>query len=142
MLRSEGIEGESRLENVEELKSSILTYMNTAENEGEEPTLNGFLEEISLYTDQDRADESADAMTLMTVHAAKGLEYGNVFLVGMEEGVFPGRRSMDSEEEIEEERRLAYVAVTRAKKHLCITTASSRMLFGQTASNSSSRFST
>ena len=79
-------------------------------------------------------------MTLMTVHAAKGLEFEHVFLVGMEEGVFPGRRSMDSAEEIEEERRLAYVAVTRAKQHLCITTASYRMLFGQTASNTTSRF--
>ncbi|MBP0966865.1 MAG: ATP-binding domain-containing protein, partial [Oscillospiraceae bacterium] len=140
MLKTLGEEGESRIENVKELKTSILSYINTAENEGEEPALNGFLEEISLYTDQDRADESQDAMTLMTIHAAKGLEFEKVFLVGMEEGIFPGRRSMDSEEEIEEERRLAYVAVTRAKKELCITTASYRMLFGQTASNSSSRF--
>ncbi|MBP0971456.1 MAG: ATP-binding domain-containing protein, partial [Oscillospiraceae bacterium] len=140
MLQALGEEGEGRIENVRELKTSILSYINTAENEGEEPTLNGFLEEISLYTDQDRADESQDAMTLMTIHAAKGLEFEKVFLVGMEEGVFPGRRSMDSPEEIEEERRLAYVAVTRAKKQLCITTASYRMLFGQTASNSSSRF--
>ncbi|MBP0968351.1 MAG: UvrD-helicase domain-containing protein, partial [Oscillospiraceae bacterium] len=140
MLQALGEEGEGRIENVRELKTSILSYINTAENEGEEPSLNGFLEEISLYTDQDRADESQDAITLMTVHAAKGLEFEKVFLVGMEEGVFPGRRSMDSPEEIEEERRLAYVAVTRAKKQLCITTASYRMLFGQTASNSSSRF--
>ena len=140
MLQSLGEEGEGRIENVRELKTSILSYINTAENEGEEPTLNGFLEEISLYTDQDRADESQDAMTLMTIHAAKGLEFEKVFLVGVEEGVFPGRRSMDSPEEIEEERRLAYVAVTRAKQQLCITTASYRMLFGQTASNSTSRF--
>lgn len=140
MLVSLGEEGETRIENVRELKTSILSYINTAENEGEEPSLNGFLEEISLYTDQDRADESQDAMTLMTIHAAKGLEFEKVFLVGVEEGIFPGRRSMDSEEEIEEERRLAYVAVTRAKRELCITTASYRMLFGQTASNSASRF--
>ena len=140
MLRAEGLEGESRLENVEELKSSILSYMNTAENEGEEPTLNGFLEEISLYTDQDRADESADAMTLMTIHAAKGLEYENVFLVGIEDGIFPSSRSMDSEEELEEERRLAYVAITRAKKRLYITTASYRTLHGRTDRSTPSMF--
>lgn len=140
MLRAEGEEGENRIENIKELKTSILSYINTAENEGDEPTLSGFLEEISLYTDQDRADESQDAMTLMTIHAAKGLEFENVFLIGMEEGVFPGRRSMDSPEEIEEERRLAYVAITRAKQRLYITTTSFRMLYGQTASNTSSRF--
>ena len=100
MLRAEGEEGESRIENIKELKTSILSYINTAENDGDEPTLSGFLEEISLYTDQDRADESQDAMTLMTIHAAKGLEFENVFLIGLEEGVFPGRRSMDSPEEI------------------------------------------
>ncbi|MBQ8922012.1 MAG: UvrD-helicase domain-containing protein [Oscillospiraceae bacterium] len=140
MLKAEGEEGETRIENIRELKTNILTYMNAAENEGEEPTLGGFLEEISLYTDQDRADESQDAMTLMTVHAAKGLEYNTVFLVGMEEGIFPGRRSMDSTEEIEEERRLAYVAITRARKQLFVTTAAYRMLYGQTGSNGTSRF--
>ena len=140
MLKAMGEEGEGRIENIRELKTSILSYINSAENEGEEPTLNGFLEEISLYTDQDRADESQDAMTLMTIHAAKGLEFEKVFLVGLEEGVFPGRRSMDSPEEIEEERRLAYVAITRAKQQLCITTTGYRMLYGQTASNSTSRF--
>jgi len=140
MLKAEGEEGESRIENIRELKTNILTYMDAAENEGEEPTLGGFLEEISLYTDQDRADESQDAMTLMTVHAAKGLEYNNVFLIGMEEGIFPGRRSMDSPEEIEEERRLAYVAITRARKQLFVTTAAYRMLYGQTGSNTASRF--
>ena len=140
MLRALGPEGEGRIENIRELKTSILSYINTAENEGEEPSLNGFLEEISLYTDQDRADESQDAMTLMTIHAAKGLEFEKVFLIGLEEGVFPGRRSMDSPDEIEEERRLAYVALTRAKQQLFLTTTSYRMLYGQTASNSSSRF--
>lgn len=140
MLRAQGDEGEGRIENIKELKTSIFSYINTAENEGEEPTLSGFLEEISLYTDQDRADESQDAMTLMTIHAAKGLEFEQVFLIGLEEGVFPGRRSMDNPEEIEEERRLAYVAITRAKQRLCITTTSYRMLYGQTASNSASRF--
>ena len=140
MLIAEGAEGEPRIENIKELKTSVLSYINTAENEGEEPSLEGFLEEISLYTDQDRADESADAMTLMTVHAAKGLEFEQVFLIGMEDGIFPGKRSMDSPEEIEEERRLAYVAITRAKRRLYITTAAWRMLYGSTASNSCSRF--
>lgn len=140
MLRAEGAEGEARIENIKELKTSILSFISQAENTGDEPTLSGFLEEISLYTDQDRADESQDAMTLMTIHAAKGLEFENVFLIGLEEGIFPGRRSMDSPEEIEEERRLAYVAVTRAKQRLYITTTSYRMLYGQTASNATSRF--
>ncbi len=140
MLQALGEEGEGRIENIKELKTSILSYINTAENEGEDPSLGGFLEEISLYTDQDRADESEDAVTLMTVHAAKGLEYDRVFLVGMEENVFPGRRSADSPEEVEEERRLAYVAITRAKTRLYITTAAYRMLYGQTNSNSASRF--
>ncbi len=140
MLRAEGAEGEARIENIQELKTSILSYISQAENTGDEPTLSGFLEEISLYTDQDRADESQDAMTLMTIHAAKGLEFENVFLIGLEEGIFPGRRSMDSPEEIEEERRLAYVAITRAKQRLYITTTSYRMLYGQTASNATSRF--
>ena len=140
MLKSLGEEGEGRLENAEELKSSILSYINLAENEGDEPSLNGFLEEISLYTDQDRADESADAMTLMTIHAAKGLEYENVFLLGMEDGIFPNRRCLDSEEETEEERRLAYVAITRAKKRLYITSTAYRMLHGQSNHNPASRF--
>lgn len=140
MLRAEGAEGEARIENIKELKTSILSYINQAENTGDDPTLSGFLEEISLYTDQDRADESQDAMTLMTIHAAKGLEFENVFLLGLEEGIFPGRRSIDSPEEIEEERRLAYVAITRAKQRLYITTTSYRMLYGQTATNPTSRF--
>ncbi|MCQ2417316.1 MAG: UvrD-helicase domain-containing protein [Oscillospiraceae bacterium] len=140
MLKSLGEEGEGRIENIKELKTNILTYMDAAENEGDEPTLSGFLEEISLYTDQDRADESQDAVTLMTIHAAKGLEFNKVFLIGLEDGVFPSRRSMDDPEEVEEERRLAYVAVTRAKKELYVTTTSYRMLYGQTASNRASMF--
>ena len=139
MLKAEGEEGQMRLENIAELKTSILSYMNQTESEGEEPTLNGFLEEISLYTDQDRADESADAMTLMTVHAAKGLEYENVFLIGMEDDIFPGFRSREGDE-LEEERRLAYVAITRAKKRLYVTNAAYRMLYGRTASNAPSTF--
>ena len=140
MLKDLGDEGETRMENVEELRSSIKQYIKTAGEADEEPTLDGFLEEISLYTDQDRADDNTDAMTLMTIHGAKGLEFENVFILGFEENVFPSRRSMDTEAEMEEERRLAYVAITRAKRRLYLTTATWRMLYGQTSSNGASRF--
>ncbi len=140
MLNSLGEVGETRLENVQELKSSILSYITQEEKEGILPTLSGFLEEISLYTDQDRADESSDAVTLMTIHAAKGLEYKNVFLLGMEDGVFPNRRCFNSEPEMEEERRLAYVAITRAKERLFVTYARHRSLYGKTEQNPKSRF--
>ncbi len=133
-----GEEGTFRLENIEELKSSMLTY----EKEAEEPSLSGFLEEISLYTDVDKYEPDQDVVMLMTVHSAKGLEFQNVYLVGMEQGVFPGNRSMDSQEDLEEERRLAYVALTRAKKKLTLTTAASRMLFGMTMRNPQSQFLT
>ncbi len=133
-----GEEGTFRLENIEELKSSMLTY----EKEAEEPSLGGFLEEISLYTDVDKYEPDQDVVMLMTVHSAKGLEFQNVYLVGMEQGVFPGNRSMDSQEDLEEERRLAYVALTRAKKKLTLTTAASRMLFGMTMRNPQSQFLT
>ena len=136
MLTAMGDEGLTKLENVEELKSTLLTYMEAAE----EPSLSGFLEEISLYTDQDRNQESDDAVTLMTIHSAKGLEYDTVFLIGMEDGIFPGMRSMDSEESLEEERRLAYVAITRAKRKLYLVSAAQRMLFGTTSRNLTSRF--
>ena len=131
-----GEEGELRLENIEELKSSMHTY----EESAEEATLSGFLEEISLYTDVDKYEPDQDVVMLMTVHSAKGLEFSNVYLVGMEQGVFPGMRSMDSKDDVEEERRLAYVALTRAKKHLTISTTSSRMLFGMTMRNLPSQF--
>ena len=137
-LEQMGEEGTFRLENVEELKSSILTY----QNEAKEPSLGGFLEEISLYTDVDKYEPEQDVVMLMTVHSAKGLEFQNVFLVGMEQGVFPGNRSLDSREDLEEERRLAYVALTRAKKKLTLTTAASRMLFGMTMRNLPSQFLT
>ena len=137
-LEQMGEEGTFRLENVEELKSSILTY----QNEAEEPSLGGFLEEISLFTDVDKYEPEQDVVMLMTVHSAKGLEFQNVFLVGMEQGVFPGNRSLDSREDLEEERRLAYVALTRAKKKLTLTTAASRMLFGMTMRNLPSQFLT
>lgn len=136
MLESMGEEGTFRLENIEELKTSILTY----QNEAEEASLGGFLEEISLYTDVDKYEPDQDTVMLMTVHSAKGLEFRNVFLVGMEQGVFPGNRSLSIPQDLEEERRLAYVALTRAKEKLTLTTAASRMLFGMTMRNPPSQF--
>ncbi len=138
MLRAQGEEGEMRLENIEELKSSMLVYA----DEAEEPTLGGFLEEIALFTDVDKYEPEQDVVLMMTMHAAKGLEFEKVFLVGFEENVFPGSRSVNSIDpaDIEEERRLAYVAITRAKRHLYITSAERRMLFGSTMHNSRSRF--
>ncbi len=136
-LIAEGKEGADRLENVKELASSIAQY----EKEHEEPTLAGFLEEVALISDIDKFDPDADAVVLMTVHSAKGLEFNNVFLVGLEENIFPGQQSIyGTEEDIEEERRLAYVAITRAKKNLYISNAYTRMLFGSTTRNSPSRF--
>lgn len=135
-MKSLGDEGITRLENINELKSTIISYMEDAE----EPSLNGFLEEIALYTDIDKMDADADAVVMMTVHSAKGLEFTNVFAVGMEDGIFPSGRCFDSEEELEEERRLAYVAITRAKKRLFLSSASQRMLFGTTQRNFTSRF--
>ncbi len=136
MLESMGEEGTFRLENIEDLKTSILTY----QNEAEEASLGGFLEEISLYTDVDKYEPDQDTVMLMTVHSAKGLEFRNVFLVGMEQGVFPGNRSLSTPQDLEEERRLAYVALTRAKEKLTLTTAASRMLFGMTMRNPPSQF--
>lgn len=136
MLESMGEEGSFRLENIEELKTSILTY----QNEAEEASLGGFLEEISLYTDVDKYEPDQDTVMLMTVHSAKGLEFRNVFLVGMEQGVFPGNRSLSTPQDLEEERRLAYVALTRAKEKLTLTTVASRMLFGMTMRNPPSQF--
>lgn len=135
-MKSLGEEGITRIENINELKSTMAQYQKQAE----EPSLSGFLEEISLYTDVDKLDENSDTVIMMTMHSAKGLEFPQVFIVGMEEGIFPGLRSMDSEADMEEERRLAYVAITRAKERLYITNASQRMLFGQTNRNLPSRF--
>ncbi|SHM87430.1 ATP-dependent helicase [Ruminococcus flavefaciens] len=125
-----------KIENVQELRTSMVQYMEQAE----EPSLGGFLEEVALYTEADRDDGSDDKVTLMTVHSAKGLEYENVFVVGLDDGIFPSARSFDSEDDMEEERRLAYVAITRAKKRLYLANARQRMLFGQTQHNITSRF--
>lgn len=125
-----------KLENIRELKSSISNYAQNDPN----PTLSGFLEEIALYTDIEQYNESDDAAVLMTMHSAKGLEFPNVFLVGFEDGLFPGMRCIGDMEEMEEERRLCYVAITRAKETLTITHAKQRMLFGRTNAAPPSRF--
>ncbi|MBR5452180.1 MAG: UvrD-helicase domain-containing protein [Clostridia bacterium] len=136
-LRLQGVEGEERLENVKELVNGIKEY----ETENEGATLIGFLEEVSLISDIDKYDESADYVVLMTVHSAKGLEFKNVYLIGVEEGIFPGSQSIFAgPEDLEEERRLAYVAITRAKRRLYITNAYSRFNYGQTGRNLPSRF--
>ena len=129
-------ESKSRLENIHELSSSISGYLEHAED----PSLGGFLDEVALYTDLDSVEEADNCVTLMTMHAAKGLEFPVVFTVGMEEGVFPGFRAIGEEEELEEERRLCYVALTRAKERLYLTCAAQRMLFGRTSANLPSRF--
>ena len=129
-------ENKTRLENVKELKSSIISYVqNTSE-----PSLAGFLEEIALYTDIEQYNESDDAVVMMTMHAAKGLEFPHVFLVGFEDGLFPGMRTIGDIDEMEEERRLCYVAITRAKQTLTITHARQRMLYGRTGACMPSRF--
>ncbi len=127
-----------RVDNLNELASSIRNY---EENSDEElPQLSGFLEENALMTDVDNYDAGADALVLMTMHAAKGLEFPVVFLPGFEDGIFPGMQTMFRPEELEEDRRLCYVAITRAKKELVITCARSRMLYGSTTRNRPSRF--
>ncbi len=135
-LRAQGFEGETRLENIEEFVSNVVRYEQTAE----EPNLQEFLEEIALITDIDNFDREADSVVLMTMHAAKGLEFPNVFIAGMEDGIFPGRQSLYSPEELEEERRLCYVGITRAKENLYLLHTRQRMLFGQTQRNQPSRF--
>lgn len=132
----ESLENQVRKENVQELKSSIISYVEQAEN----PTLGGFLEEVSLYTDIEKYDQDADAAVMMTIHSAKGLEFPNVFLVGMEDGLFPGMRVFTDPEEMEEERRLCYVAITRARENLYLSHARQRMLYGRTSFNRVSRF--
>lgn len=136
-MKALGDEGIGRLENISELKTTMTQY---EEANGDEASLSGFLEEISLYTDLDKLDNDDNAVSMMTMHSAKGLEFPTVFIVGAEEGIFPGNRSMDTQEDMEEERRLAYVAITRAKEKLFITYAKQRMLFGFTNRNLISRF--
>lgn len=129
-------ENRTRLENVRELKSSFNTYIENAET----PTLAGFLEEIALYTDIEEYNDSDDAVVMMTMHSSKGLEFPHVFLVGFEDGLFPGLKAIGDAEEMEEERRLCYVAITRAKETLTISHARQRMLYGRTNAAMASRF--
>ncbi len=133
---SNKVEDRTRLENVRELKSSIQDYLDNAAA----PSLAGFLDEIALYTDLDSHDPNEECLVMMTMHSAKGLEFPVVFNVGMEEGIFPGMRAIGDMEEMEEERRLCYVAMTRAKEKLYMTCANQRMLYGRTSSNRPSRF--
>ncbi len=136
MLVAGGEAERDRLENLEQLISNAYEY----ESSNEDATLTGFLEDVALVSDVDRYDETADAAVMMTIHSAKGLEFPIVFLPGMEEGVFPGMQSAASDEELEEERRLAYVAVTRAKRRIYMTRTHNRMLYGMTRYNPPSRF--
>jgi len=136
MLVAAGEAEKDRLENIGELVSTAAQY----EESTDTPSISEFLEDVALVTDIDRYDDTADAVVLMTIHAAKGLEFKNVFLPGWEEGVFPGFQSIMDPDEIEEERRLAYVAMTRAEKRLWITHVHQRMLNGSTLYNQESRF--
>ena len=136
MLEEAGPSEKDRIDNLEEFVSGVIEYMNRTEA----PSLTGFLEENSLVADVDRYDENADAVVLMTIHSAKGLEFPIVFLPGMEDGLFPGMQSQNDPEEMSEERRLAYVAVTRAKKALYILHVRTRLLYGRTTYNPLSCF--
>ena len=136
-LRTEKENADVRIENIEELSSNIIKF---EEDYDEEADLSSFLEEISLMTDIDNYDADADTCVMMTLHSAKGLEFPVVFITGMEDGLFPSIASMMNPEEINEERRLAYVGITRAKQKLYLTKTKSRMLFGSTTYNKESRF--
>ncbi|MBP3388403.1 MAG: ATP-binding domain-containing protein, partial [Clostridia bacterium] len=138
MWQSAGEEEQGRVENLSELASSIKDYERNSPEDI--PSLSGFLEEAALMTDVDNYDRSADTAVLMTMHAAKGLEFPVVFLPGLEDGVFPGMASIYDPTEMEEERRLCYVGITRAREELYLTNARCRMLYGQTTRNAPSRF--
>ena len=142
-LKEEGdIEAETRMENIDEFLSKIAAYEESCEEES--PTLSGFLEEVALVADIDSLDESSDYVVLMTLHSAKGLEFPQVYLVGMEDGIFPSYMTMTSDDpsEIEEERRLCYVGITRAMENLALTCARRRMMRGEVQYNKMSRFIT
>jgi len=126
----------SRVENIKELVSAVTEFDKQYPDDG----ILGFLENVALVTDTDRMEEQAGIVTLMTLHSAKGLEFPAVFLTGLEEGIFPIARAMFEEEQLEEERRLMYVGITRAKRKLFISHAGSRMLFNQRQQNEISRF--
>ena len=132
------IEAENRIENLEEFLTVAIEF----EEEYAENSLSEFLEGITLSSDIDNVEETEDSVTLMTLHSAKGLEFPVIFLVGMEEGIFPGYKSISEPKELEEERRLCYVGITRAKEHLYLTCSKQRTIFGSTSYNPVSRFLT
>lgn len=137
MLIDGGEQERDRLENIDELISGALEY----QKDNDQATLTGYLEEVALVSDIDKYDENADAVILMTIHSSKGLEFPVVFLPGMEDGIFPGMKTITGpDDEMEEERRLAYVAITRAKEKLFILYAHERMLWGRSGHNPPSRF--
>lgn len=140
MLDAEGFEGEGKAANVKELISAAVEYEHRLTDRGDSPTLIGFLEEISLVSDVDKYDENADAVVLMTIHSAKGLEFPCVFLAGMEDGIFPSQQNLFDKDAMSEERRLAYVAITRAKEKLVITYSTDRILYGRSTKNRLSQF--
>ena len=142
-LKGEGeIEAEARIENIDELKNKIIAYEEVCEDQGETATLSGFLEEVALVADIDSLEEDSDYVVLMTLHSAKGLEFPQVYLAGMEDGVFPSYMCITSDDksEIEEERRLCYVGITRAEQELTLTYARRRMIRGEMQYNKMSRF--
>ena len=137
MLQAKGTEENiTRLENIKELKSTIQAYV----DDSPDPSLTGFLEEVSLYTDLEQYNETDDTVVMMTMHSAKGLEFPVVYIVGFEDGLFPGMQAIGDREQMEEERRLCYVAITRAKENLHLCFAKQRMLYGRTTSSLPSRF--
>ncbi len=136
-LKSESEDVTDRIENINELASNLIQY---EEENGDLASLSGFLEEVSLMTDVDQWSGDSDAVVMMTMHSAKGLEFPVVFVPGFEEGIFPGQQAIYYPDEVEEERRLAYVAITRAKEELHLLNAESRMIFGSTSRNKASRF--
>jgi len=134
--RDQSDEGKTRVENIDEFLGAVAEYERGAEN----PTLEDYLENVALVSDLDQADFGAKCVTLMTVHSAKGLEFPTVFITGMEEGIFPTGRSLQDDARMEEERRLCYVAITRAQKRLFMSYAAQRMLYNQVSYNAPSRF--
>ena len=144
LFNDKSTEGVQRYENVQELLNSIKEFTETpmSEESGEvgDKTLAAYLQQITLLTDADEKDPNADTVKLMTIHAAKGLEFPVVFVGGLEEGLFPNAMSINTREELEEERRLFYVAITRAKTRLYLTYANTRYKFGSLMQSDASRF--
>lgn len=141
LMQDKSIEGQTRAENIDELINGVRDFTEERLEAGEENTLIHFLEEVSLLTDQDNEDaDDLDKVTLMTIHSAKGLEFSNVYLVGVEEGLFPSSMSIHSEQSLEEERRLFYVAVTRAEKSVVLSYSRSRFKYGEHTFATPSRF--